>query len=388
MMRPPLSREILLVHGAVAFHKPALYNSTKGQTRTSIEFPQKMNIPPRCFESIQRVFLPAVTAIEVRDPTVVDEGIGVLRQDLLLLETKPFRARQLMVRLEDSMVLFQETNLRVRLRTELHRGLLAYVVFGPRSTGAVNGLPVGPNLMLAAESGIQVEFVAEAGYESVAFLCSPDVLMSHLAGWQRKDNLRVPHGIEVLHTKEAYVRRLFDWGKRLANAVTRHPELLNDRRETILATQTELIEMLLAALDATTIPQFTVRDLTRQARSRVVKLAEDYALAHTDDRFYVTDLCVATGVSERTLDYAFREVAGMSPVAYLTRLRLHRVRKALQMATHGSTTVSAQALRWGFGHFGDFSCAYKHCFDELPSETLRRKPVETCSNPKALQHSQ
>ncbi len=141
--------------------------------------------------------------------------------------------------------------------------------------------------------------------------------------------------------------------------------------------------MLLAPLDATTAPQFTPRDHTRQAHRRVVKLAEDYALAHTGDRLYVTDLCVAAGVSERTLEYAFQEVMGMGPVAYLTRLRLHRVRQALRMATHGSTTVSAQALNWGFWHFGDFSRAYKDCFGELPSETLRRKPAETSSNPKA-----
>jgi transcriptional regulator GlxA family with amidase domain len=85
----------------------------------------------------------------------------------------------------------------------------------------------------------------------------------------------------------------------------------------------------------------------------------------------VTDLCEAAGVSERTLQYAFKEVMGMTPVAYLTRLRLHRVRQALRAATHGSTTVTTEALRWGFWHFDDFSRAYKTCFGELPSETLR-----------------
>jgi AraC family ethanolamine operon transcriptional activator len=193
----------------------------------------------------------------------------------------------------------------------------------------------------------------------------------------------VPHGIEVFHTKEVHACALFDWGKRLANTAARHPELFNDRKETILAAQTELLEMLLAALDATTVPQLSLRDHTRQAHHRLVKLAEDYALAHAGDRLYVTDLCIAAGVSERTLEYAFQKVMGMSPVAYLTRLRLHRVRQALRMATHGSTTVSAQALGWGFWHFGDFSRAYKDCFGELPSETLRRKPAETSSNPKA-----
>jgi AraC-like DNA-binding protein len=30
------------------------------------------------------------------------------------------------------------------------------------------------------------------------------------------------------------------------------------------------------------------------------------------------------------------------------------------------------ALRWGFWHLGGFSRAYKECFAERPSETLRR----------------
>jgi transcriptional regulator GlxA family with amidase domain len=82
-------------------------------------------------------------------------------------------------------------------------------------------------------------------------------------------------------------------------------------------------------------------------------------------------------VKERTLEYVFQQVMGMSPVAYLTKLRLHRVRQALRMATHGSTTVSAQALNRGFWHFGDFSRAYKDCFGELPSDTLRRQREST-----------
>ena len=105
-----------------------------------------------------------------------------------------------------------------------------------------------------------------------------------------------------------------------------------------------------------------------------MKTAEDYALSRTGDHLYVSDLCRAAGVSERTLEYAFKEIMGLTPVAYLIRLRLHRVRQALLAATQGSTTVSAEALDWGFWHFGEFSRAYKDCFGELPSDTLRRKP--------------
>jgi len=90
----------------------------------------------------------------------------------------------------------------------------------------------------------------------------------------------------------------------------------------------------------------------------------------------VSDLCRVAAVSERTLECAFKEAMGLTPMTYLIRLRLHRVRQALLAATQGSTTVSAEAFSCGFWHFGEFSRAYRQCFGELPSDTLRRKPGE------------
>ena len=53
--------------------------------------------------------------------------------------------------------------------------------------------------------------------------------------------------------------------------------------------------------------------------------------------------------------------------------------QALIAATPESTTVSIEALNWGFGHFGEFARAYRECFGELPSETLRRRPAGAAS---------
>ena len=138
--------------------------------------------------------------------------------------------------------------------------------------------------------------------------------------------------------------------------------------------QNELLETLLATLRVADGFESTRNDRTRQAQSVIVKTAEDYAMAQPGDRLYVTDLCKVARVSERTLEYAFKEIMGLSPVTYLSRLRLHHVRPALLAATHGSTTVTTEALNWGFWHFGEFSRAYKECFGELASEPLRRKP--------------
>jgi AraC-like DNA-binding protein len=228
--------------------------------------------------------------------------------------------------------------------------------------------------MLAVEPETEVVFVTDAGHESITLLLPPADIRAHLRDRRREEDFRLPHGVETLQVKAAMVRRLFDWGKRLVDTAERQPRLFNDRKDERAAAQVEMVETLLSTLGATSDFEPARDDHVRQSQTLVVKTAEDYALSHADDRVYVTDLCRAAAVSERALQYAFKEVMGLTPVAYLIRLRLHRVRQALLAATHGSTTVSAVALDWGFWHFGEFSRAYKDCFGELPSDTLRRKP--------------
>jgi transcriptional regulator GlxA family with amidase domain len=117
----------------------------------------------------------------------------------------------------------------------------------------------------------------------------------------------------------------------------------------------------------------TATERTRQGYSRIVKIAEDHARSRAGERVHVSDLCRAADVSERTLEYAFKDVTGLSPMAYLVRLRLHWVHAALLAAESGSTRISTEALNWGFWHFGEFSRAYKQCFGESPSVTLQRR---------------
>ncbi|QDU30623.1 transcriptional regulator EutR [Anatilimnocola aggregata] len=314
---------------------------------------------------------PAVTIAEISDPTAVGESIEVIEQDVVQLESKPIRVRRVVVRLGNALVLFHSTNLAVRTRTRLHTDFVAYTAFAPKSIGTVNGLPVSPDRLLACMPGIEVELVVAAGYESVAFLLPPDDIRAHLRSRHREDEFHLPDGIELITPSAADVHGLYRWGRRLIDLATRQPEVF-DIQQTRTFANVELIENLLATLRSTVRTVSTPYDLSRQGHSRVVRIAEDFVLSQTAERLHVTDLCEAAGVSERTLQYAFKELMGMTPVAYLTRLRLHQVRKSLRAATHGTTTVTAEALGWGFWHFGDFSRAYKECFGELPSETLRR----------------
>jgi AraC-like DNA-binding protein len=339
----------------------------------SIGIPQNVKISPLSTKPATPTSPPVVTVVEISDPTAVGETIEVIQQDAVQLKLRPLRARQVVIHLGTNILAFQSTNLPIRTRTKLQTGFVGFVAFGPQAAGTLNGLPVGPDRILAATSGVEVEFVVAGGYESASFFLPPDDIQAHLRGRHREDEFRLPNGVELLQPSPAAAHGLYAFGRRLADVAARQPEVF-DLPQTQTAAQIDLLETLLATLGSAGHVESVAEDRTRQAHSRVVRTAEDYALSHTGEHLHVTDLCEAAGVSERTLQYAFKEVMGMTPVAYLIRLRLHRVRQSLRTATQASTTVTTEALRWGFWHFGDFSRAYKDCFGELPSDTLRRKP--------------
>lgn len=317
---------------------------------------------------------PAVSVTEISDPASVDAGLELIELDAVQLESQPLRARRVLVRLGAASVLFHASNQRLRTSTSVHKGLLGYVTFGPQAWGTVNGVPVRPGMMLAAAPESEARFVVEPGWESITFLLPPEEIGLRRSARQWDGEFRLPQGVETLLASEAMVRRLFDWGKRLVETAVEQPALFNEREAERVAAQVELIDSLLATLRQANDLVPSRGDRTRRSRSQIVKRAEEYALARTGANLCVSDLCRVAGVSERTLEYAFKEVMGLTPVAYLTRLRLHRVRKALLAATPGSTTVSAEALAWGFWHFGELARAYRECFGELPSETLLRRP--------------
>jgi AraC family ethanolamine operon transcriptional activator len=98
--------------------------------------------------------------------------------------------------------------------------------------------------------------------------------------------------------------------------------------------------------------------------------------AHARERILVSDLCIASECSERTLRQAFLECYGTSPTTFLKKLRLQGLRQDLRDAAPRSTTVLDLALRWGFWHMGHLGRDYKSLYGETPAETLgKRSPA-------------
>ena len=107
-------------------------------------------------------------------------------------------------------------------------------------------------------------------------------------------------------------------------------------------------------------------------RPAPVKRALEFIADNAERPLTAIEIAQAAGTSVRSLQRAFRERLGTSPMAYLQQTRLDGVHAELSTAgpTDG-TTVTDVALRWGFAHLPRFAAAYRRRYGRPPSQTLR-----------------
>ena len=89
------------------------------------------------------------------------------------------------------------------------------------------------------------------------------------------------------------------------------------------------------------------------------------------------DIYGAAGVSPRTLRTMFIDVFGVTPSRYLRLRRLHHLRTTLLLADPTLRTVVELCLQLQFTDAGRVARDYKALFDELPGQTLARRPPLT-----------
>ena len=109
----------------------------------------------------------------------------------------------------------------------------------------------------------------------------------------------------------------------------------------------------------------------RPTHHQIVSRIEEFLRDHADEAISLSQLCAATGVSERSLRNACYAVCGISPKRYLIRCRLQAVHRALAVARPGQATVTRIATDHGFFELGRFAAIYTAVFGESPSQTLR-----------------
>ncbi|MFM8365588.1 MAG: helix-turn-helix domain-containing protein, partial [Verrucomicrobiota bacterium] len=74
------------------------------------------------------------------------------------------------------------------------------------------------------------------------------------------------------------------------------------------------------------------------------------------------DIAERSDISSRTLEYAFKEIVGRTPIGFFKVMRLHRARRLI--LSGDVPTVRDAATRCGIRHFGRFSIDYRLQFGE------------------------
>lgn len=108
---------------------------------------------------------------------------------------------------------------------------------------------------------------------------------------------------------------------------------------------------------------------------RSVRRAREFINTNAHLPIGPAEIAEAAGLSIRSLQHAFRRYHDTTPSALLRSIRLDRVHAALHDSDSRVDPVSAVARHWGFVHLGRFSAAYQQRFGELPSQTIRKRPI-------------
>jgi AraC-like DNA-binding protein len=140
------------------------------------------------------------------------------------------------------------------------------------------------------------------------------------------------------------------------------------------AMSTRLGHLMMAGLLVSQPHNYT-EDLTKPKAvhaSKPIRKALEYIEERPAEIETVADIASMVGLSVRALDDGFRRFVGTPPMTYLRNLRITRAHEELMTADPFTTTASAVARKWGFGHYGRFAADYRRRFGHKPSETLRR----------------
>jgi AraC family ethanolamine operon transcriptional activator len=282
----------------------------------------------------------------------------------------PFRGELQFLQLGAVQVLQVSCNQRIHAQDSPPPGSFGFAPVLPRNEGAFwRGRRCRPGQFVTIDPSQQSDHVTtEAGYEFVALTVDGDFFRecaAVLGGFDPEERLvgrlAVTSGPARCRALTAHLRELLD------RAEDRPDPSVPPRAGR--AVEQECVRRVVEAIARG--PGGDRTACWSSNRERLVRRADDYMRSCLGGPLSLLDLCRELGVSERTLLYAFREVRGLSPMAYFNACRLNALRQDLKAAAR-TETVREIAQRWGFWHTGELAAAYRRLFGELPSRTFNR----------------
>jgi AraC-like DNA-binding protein len=227
---------------------------------------------------------------------------------------------------------------------------------------------------------------AKIGYENVALFSAGNPYRTRLSGPTCWGSVSLPHD-DMTQIRESYLGETAGWISG-CTIITPPPAALallrsvhaaaGNLAETYAgpkipsasesAIEQALIQAMLGCIGAAHVNA----DTTGMQHHRLVaRRFHELVAQHPLGPLHLLEICLAIGVSGRTLRLACQEHFGASPTQYLLLRRMRQARRALRQADPDLTRVTDVATDLGFWELGRFSVKYREIFGESPSTTLR-----------------
>lgn len=215
--------------------------------------------------------------------------------------------------------------------------------------------------------GGELDSVTQCDFDVVVVSLREDALLAACQSLELPDPDNLLKGDEVIRIDPKDMRRLRRFVLSTSNGLAKNVGLVTVDGLGLVADEiSRLLVLALSRGQGARGPKRSIR------RTQALKLVDAYLAEHTTQPPRLEDLCRAANVSERTLEYAFREHYRLTPKAFINGLRLNAARKALLLTNPTTSRVSEVVQNLGFWHMSQFAADYRSLFGELPSITLRR----------------
>jgi AraC-like DNA-binding protein len=208
---------------------------------------------------------------------------------------------------------------------------------------------------------------AGAGLDYGSISLPIDALDSAVEAIVGRDFMKRPHQ-SITRAHHGLMSRLLKLHKAIGQLAHDAPDVLQ-LPEVLRALENELVHVMVRCLADGADVETTAGGRRHDA---IIARFEEFLAANPDRPLYLTEICAAIGVAERTLRASCENHLGMGPIRFLTLRRMHLVHRALLRADPSKSTVTRLVTDYGFWELGRFSVAYRTLFGETPSETLRR----------------
>jgi AraC family ethanolamine operon transcriptional activator len=305
---------------------------------------------------------PEVQSLCLHDVDALVEAIPSSRFEHVQVERGAFLAELKRVHIDDLTINSGCYTRRVIARGDFPPGsVLIGCVLDGREEGWINGYRFHHNDVVVYPKGSELDYIQPAATRWYAISLSEALLEQ--AGCQeiRVDRIKVMSGNWPL---TQLIRELLHNQPDPTAGVARAASAPPPSRAILLDQVRRVLEHYQDHPD--------VRRPSRQRRMAMLRQFEHHVRERIAESLRLSELCSEVGVSQRVLEYVFKEELGMTPKQYLELLRLSAFRRELLLNRSGDPSITQIAGRHGISHLGRLSAAYRRQFGELPSETLGR----------------